>query len=138
MGFAGYLGQACPIIAPMVGRYSGRNGKRLDMYGMNLSADTLPGQGHRALHDQLKHMMVSMMKVAGVQANVEAANFLTIKLGNLTFRTTSTTSQHILTTGMNHTPSSLISMHITSQLEDRGLMIVEHPQPARQYLKSRL
>ena len=81
MGFARYLGQACPIIAPMVGRYFGRNGKRLDKYGMNLSADTLPGRGHRALHDKLKHMMVSMMNVAGVQANVEAANFLNDKIG---------------------------------------------------------
>ena len=46
MGFARYLGQACPIIALMVGRYFGRNGNRLDKYGMNLSADTLPGHGH--------------------------------------------------------------------------------------------
>jgi hypothetical protein len=47
-----------------------------------ISRHAIPGRGHRALHDQLKHMMVSMMKVAGVQANVEAANFLNDKIGD--------------------------------------------------------
>ena len=83
MRFARYPGQAFPIIAPMVGRYFGRKGKRLDKYGMNLSADAKPGRGHQSLHDQLLHMMVSMMKVAGVQANVEAAKFLNDKIGEL-------------------------------------------------------
>ena len=58
MGFERCLGQACPIIAPMVGRYFGRNRKRLDTYEINLSADTLPGRGHRSLQDQLKHLIL--------------------------------------------------------------------------------
>jgi hypothetical protein len=33
MGFARYLGQPCPVMAPMVGRYFGQMGQQLDKYG---------------------------------------------------------------------------------------------------------
>ena len=55
MGFARYLGQPCPIIAPLVGRYFGQRGQLLDKYGRNLAAAALPGQGHRALHNAIQH-----------------------------------------------------------------------------------
>ena len=81
MGFARYLGQPCPVIAQMVGRYFGQRGQQLDKYGRNLAAASLPGQGHRALHNAIQHMMVDIMKVAGIQSHMEAANFLNGKIG---------------------------------------------------------
>ena len=33
-----YLGQPCPVMAPVVGRYFGKQGTRLDKYGANLAA----------------------------------------------------------------------------------------------------
>ena len=38
-----YLGQPCPIMAPLVGRYFGKRATALDRYGANLSAASLPG-----------------------------------------------------------------------------------------------
>ena len=83
MGFARYLGQPCPVMAPMVGRYFGQRGQQLDKYGRNLAAASLPGQGHQALHNAIQHMMVDIMKVAGIQSHMEAANFLNGKIGEL-------------------------------------------------------
>ena len=48
--FATYLGQPCPAIAPVVGRFFGNNGARVDAYGANLPATALPGRGWSALH----------------------------------------------------------------------------------------
>ena len=42
MVFVRYLGKACPIIAPMVGRYFGRNRKRLESM-FSLVYNSLPG-----------------------------------------------------------------------------------------------
>ena len=81
MGFARYLGQPCPIIAPLVGRYFGQRGQLLDKYGRNLAAAALPGQGHRALHNAIQHLMVDILKVAGIHSHMEAANFLNGKVG---------------------------------------------------------
>ena len=64
--FATYLGQACPIIAPVVGRFFGKDGKQLDKYGANLAAAALPGQGHRTLHNQLQALLQAMMKLGGI------------------------------------------------------------------------
>ena len=83
MGFARYLGQPCPVMAPMVGRYFGKTGQQLDKYGRNLAAANLPGQGHRTLHNAIQDMMVNIMKVAGIQSHTEAANFLNGKIGEL-------------------------------------------------------
>ena len=81
MGFARYLGQPCPVMAPMVGRFFGNAGQKLDKYGRNLAAANLPGQGFRTLHNAIQDMMVSIMKVAGIQSHTEAANFLNGKIG---------------------------------------------------------
>jgi hypothetical protein len=48
MTTARYLGQPCPIIAPLVGRNSSKNGTKLNEYGANLASEQLPGQGHTA------------------------------------------------------------------------------------------
>jgi len=81
MGFARYLGQPCPVIASMVGRYFGQRGQQIDKYGRNLAAASLPGQGHRALHNAIQHLMVDIMKVAGIHSHIETANFLNSKVG---------------------------------------------------------
>ena len=36
-----YLGQPCPIMAPVVGRYFGKKGAQVDRYGANLAAVSL-------------------------------------------------------------------------------------------------
>ena len=49
-----YLGQPCPLMAPVVGRFFGKNGAVLDKYGANLAAASLPGQGHRTMYNKLQ------------------------------------------------------------------------------------
>ena len=41
-----YLGQPCPIIAPLVGRHFRKKDTKANRYGSNLAAAALPGQGH--------------------------------------------------------------------------------------------
>jgi hypothetical protein len=60
---ATYLGQPCPIMQPLAGRYFGKKGQQLDKYGANLAAASLPGQGHSALHNQLHSILQAMMKL---------------------------------------------------------------------------
>jgi hypothetical protein len=81
MTTARYLGQPCPIFAPLVGRYFGKNGTKLNEYGANLASELLPGQGHAALHNQLQHIVQDMMKIGNIDSTTEAANFLINKVG---------------------------------------------------------
>jgi hypothetical protein len=76
-----YLGQACPLMAPVVGRYFGKKGDALDKYGANLAAASLPGQGHRVLHNELQSLLQAMMKLGGIYSEKEAVNFLLDKIG---------------------------------------------------------
>ena len=76
-----YLGQACPLMAPVVGRYFGKNGDVLDKYGANLASASLPGAGHRALHNKLQSILQAMMRLGGIYSEKEAANFLLDKIG---------------------------------------------------------
>jgi len=76
VAFATYLGQACPAVAPLVGRYFGKKGTVLDEFGANLAAASLPGQGHRRLHNLLQGLLQSMMELGGVYSTKEAVNFL--------------------------------------------------------------
>ncbi len=78
---ATYLGQPCPYMEPLAGRFFGRDGRRLDKYGANLSAASLPGQGHRTSHNKLQSILQSMMKLGGIFSEKEAANFLLDKVG---------------------------------------------------------
>ena len=75
-----YLGQKCPIIAPLAGRFFGKNGTQLDDYGTNLASAPLPGRGHTALHNKLQHIICSMMKLGNIEAVPEASNFLIDKI----------------------------------------------------------
>ena len=52
-----YVGQPCPVMAPLVGRFFGKKGERVDEYGANLAAAALPGQGHSTLHNELQSLM---------------------------------------------------------------------------------
>jgi len=78
---AKYLGQPCPAMALVVGSFFGKQGTRLDKYGANLAAASLPGQGHRVLHSKLQAIVQAMMKVGGIFAEKEAVNFLLNKVG---------------------------------------------------------
>ena len=78
-----YLGQPCPAITPVFGRFFGNKGETVNRYRVNLAAAALPGQGHRVLHNKLQVMMQSMMKLGGIHAEKEAVNFLLGKVGEL-------------------------------------------------------
>jgi hypothetical protein len=81
MAFTTYLGQECPIMKPLEGRFFGKNGQRLNAYGTNLASATLPGQGFRRTHKSLQSITMSIMGVAGIVSQDEAVNFLTDKVG---------------------------------------------------------
>lgn len=81
MAITTYLGLPCPVMAPMVGRFFGKNGSVLDEFGANLAAAPLPGGGHRHLHNRLVSLMMEMMKTGGIQSVPEAKNFLIGKVG---------------------------------------------------------
>ena len=73
---ATYLGQACLAMEPLLGRYFGKQGARLDKYSANPGATALPGAGHHILHNNIQAMKRSMMKLGGISSNKDAANFL--------------------------------------------------------------
>ena len=56
--------------------YFGSTGKQIDKYGANLVTAALPGKGWRARHDKLESTVQQMMKLAGVSAQRQAANFM--------------------------------------------------------------
>jgi hypothetical protein len=82
VGIATYLGQPCPLMAPVIGCYFGKHGKQLDWYGANLPAASLPGHGHRSLHNKLQSIMQAMMKLGGLHSAAEVVNFLVDKIGH--------------------------------------------------------
>jgi hypothetical protein len=82
VGIATYLGQPCPLMAPVTGRYFGKCGKQLDWYGANLAAASLPGQGHCSLHNKLQLITQAMMKLGGIHSAAEVINFLVNKIGH--------------------------------------------------------
>lgn len=68
--------------ATVAGRYAfEKNGKKLDKYGANLAAATLPCRGHRATHNLLQCLGMAMMKLGGISSEKEAVNFLLDKVG---------------------------------------------------------
>ena len=69
-------------MAPLVGRFFGKEGEKLDKYGANLSSAALSGKGHCVLHNNLQSIVASIMKLCGaIPAVTEAANFLLSKVG---------------------------------------------------------
>jgi hypothetical protein len=65
----------------IVGRCFGKNGSKLDEYGANQASESLPGQGHTALQNQLQHIVQDTMKIGNIDSTTEAANFLVNKVG---------------------------------------------------------
>jgi hypothetical protein len=53
VGIATYLGQPCPLTALVTGCYFGKQGEKLDRFGANLAAASLPGHGQCSLHNPL-------------------------------------------------------------------------------------
>ncbi len=82
VGFATYLGQPCPLMAPVMGCYFGKCGEQLDRHGANLAAASLPGHGHCSLHDKLQSITQAMMKLGEILSAAEAVNFLVNKIGH--------------------------------------------------------
>ena len=78
---ATYLGKPYPLMSPLVGRYFGRDGKRLDVYGANLSSASLHGKGISALHKGLQAILHSMIKLDGIVSVKEAVHFIVNKVG---------------------------------------------------------
>ena len=65
---ATFLGQPCPAVAPVVGRFFGKNGTRVDRYGADLASASLPGQSHRVLHNKLQSIAQEMMKLERIHS----------------------------------------------------------------------
>ena len=63
VAIASYLGQPCPIMAPLVGWFFGKKGEQGNKHGANLAAASLPGEGHSTLHNQLQALTQSILKV---------------------------------------------------------------------------
>ena len=66
VGLLAYLGMPCPVMVPMIGRFFGKNGEKLDKFGANLGATSLPGQGHWVVHNLLQSILQSMVKLGGI------------------------------------------------------------------------
>ena len=81
VAFTTYLGQPCLLIAPVAGRFFGKNGAVFDQFGANLAAAPLMGSGHQTLHNLLQSLVQNMRKVAGIASEKEAVNFLLDKVG---------------------------------------------------------
>jgi hypothetical protein len=82
VGIAAYLGQPCPFMALVTGRYFGKHGKQLNRYGTNLAAASLPGHGYCSLHNKLQSITQAMMKLGEIHSAAEAVYFLVDKIGH--------------------------------------------------------
>jgi hypothetical protein len=86
VGITTYLGQPCPVMVLVMGRYFGKRGEQLDWYGTNLAASSLPGHRHRSLHIKLQSITQAMMKLGGIHSVAEAVNlavnFLVGRIGH--------------------------------------------------------
>ena len=109
----------------------------MDQFGANLASAPLPGRGHRTLHNQLQSLVKSMIRLAGISSEEEAANFLMDKVGDPHgSHDISTTYRRDPALAMLHMPSSqTYSMHTTSHLVDNVSMIVEQQPRVKPSLK---
>jgi hypothetical protein len=82
VGIATYLGQPCPLMALVTGRYFEKRGKQFNWYGMNFAAASLPGHKHGSLHNKLQSITQAMMKLGGIHSTAKAVNFLVNKIGH--------------------------------------------------------
>jgi hypothetical protein len=82
VGIATYLGQPCPLVAPVTRHYFEKRGEQLNRYGTNLAAALLPGHRHCSLHNKLQSITQAMMKLGGIYSAAKAVNFLVDKIGH--------------------------------------------------------
>ncbi|EJK70722.1 hypothetical protein THAOC_07897, partial [Thalassiosira oceanica] len=68
-----YFGQQNFISRSREGLYFGKNRDRADTFGLNLCCAFLLGGGFRILHDQVKTLIITFFRLAGVTANDEDA-----------------------------------------------------------------
>ncbi len=52
-----------------------------DKNGSNLASQPQPGWGHKALHNQLQHIVQDMIKIGSIKSVTEAVTFLINKVG---------------------------------------------------------
>ena len=68
---AACLALPSPACAPLVGQRIGRYRDVLDRYGVELTTLSLPGDGYRTRHDELKHLMDRDIQHHGVSCFCE-------------------------------------------------------------------
>ena len=68
--FSNHLLLPSPVCANRVGEPL-PGGKRVDLYGDMVSSATLPGNGHKARHDEMKNFLDGKMRWAGMQVRCE-------------------------------------------------------------------
>ena len=73
LAVARYFGQPSYISRSMEGLYFGKKGEQVDAHGNNLCCSNLPGGSFRILHDQVKTLIITFFRLAGVEADDESA-----------------------------------------------------------------
>ncbi|EJK50766.1 hypothetical protein THAOC_30137, partial [Thalassiosira oceanica] len=68
-----YFGQSSYITRSMAGLYFGKKGEQVNENATNLCCAHLPGGGFRILHDQVKTLIITFLRLAGVEADEESA-----------------------------------------------------------------
>jgi len=81
MLIARYLGQPNPFCQHLAGQFFGQNATPLDVYGANLSSESLPGGGCKKRHSSLQHLIQDMMRLGNIDSVLEAVNFFHGKVG---------------------------------------------------------
>ncbi|EJK60334.1 hypothetical protein THAOC_19329, partial [Thalassiosira oceanica] len=66
----------------MAGLYFGKKGEQVNENGTNLCCAHLPGGGFRILHDQVKTLIITFLRLAGVEADEESALWMLGKVRN--------------------------------------------------------
>ena len=61
------------IVGSMEGLYFGKKGEQVNAHATNLCCASLTGGGFRILHDQVKTLIITFLRLAGVEANEETA-----------------------------------------------------------------
>ena len=73
LSFTRYMGQSNFISRSMEGLYFGKKCDQVNAHATNLCYASLPGGGFRVLHDQVKTLIITFLRLAGVEADEESA-----------------------------------------------------------------
>ena len=71
--FTRYMGQKNYITRSMEGLYFGKKGFQVNANATTLCCASLPGGGFRVLHDKVKTLIITFLRLAGVEADEESA-----------------------------------------------------------------